>query len=235
MASMNIIPDKNLFIVTSALRPSIGIFDPVARLQQTLETVQSIRAKIPDSLIIITDASVEEVPEEDVAKLSRWCNGFISWSNDEQIQYFSSHGHKSVAESLLLLKTIVTLKRNPSVSKMLNSVKRIFKISGRYRLNEKFDISDYADDKLYGKYIFKKRMPSWCGRESLLVTRLWSMCPSLIDDYIAALPNIINAIRSENIDTEHAHFECLNKEHLVEFDYVYVEGQVASTGEWHYD
>jgi hypothetical protein len=78
-------------------------------------------------------------------------------------------------------------------------------------------------------------MPSWCGRDSLIVTRLWSMCPSLLDDYIATLPNIINTIANEGIDTEHAHFECLNKEHLVEFDYVYVEGQVAQTGEWHYD
>jgi hypothetical protein len=235
MAPMNIIPNKNLFIVTSALRPTIGIFDYAKRLEQTIETVQSIRSKVPDSLVVITDASVEEVPEQDVQRLSKWCNGFVSWTQDEQIQYFSRHGQKSLAESFLMMKTLVMLKRNPSVSKMLNSVKRIFKISGRYRLNEKFDINDYSADNLYGKYIFKKRMPSWCGRDSLIVTRLWSMCPSLLDDYIATLPNIINTIANEGIDTEHAHFECLNKEHLVEFDYVYVEGQVAQTGEWHYD
>ena len=232
---MSIIPNKNLFIVTSALRPTIGIFDYAKRLEQTIETLQSIRAKDPNSLVIVTDASVENVPEHDLQQLSKWCNGIIVWNQDEQIQYFSRYGHKSLAESFLMTKTLVMLKRNPSVSKMLNSVKRIFKISGRYRLNDKFDISDYDDDKLYGKYIFKKRMPSWCGRDSLLVTRLWSMCPSLLDDYTATLPNIINLISTDSIDTEHAHFECLNKEYLVEFDYVYVEGQVAQTGEWHYD
>jgi len=235
MAPMNIIPDKNLFIVTSALRPTTGVFDKQTRLEQTIETVKSIRAKISNSIVIITDASVEEVPQEDVDKLAPWTNGFISWNQDEQIKYFSQHGHQSVAESLLMMKTLIMLKRNPGVSKMLNSVKRIFKISGRYRLNEKFDINDYMSDHLYGKYIFKKRMPSWCGRESLLVTRLWSMCPSLLDEYISTLPNIINTITSQGIDFEHAHFECLNKEHLFEFDYVYVEGQVARTGEWHYD
>ena len=232
---MNIIPDKNLFIVTSALRPTIGIFDYGKRLQQTIETIQSIRMKVPNSIIVITDASAEEVPEGDITQLSNWSDGFITWTQDDQIRYHSQHGQKSIAESILMMKTLVMLKRNPGVSKMLNSVKRIFKISGRYRLNDKFDITDYADDKLYGKYIFKKRMPSWCGRESLLVTRLWSMCPSLVDEYIATLPHIINTISGQGIDTEHAHFECLNKEHLVEFDYVYVEGQVASTGEWHYD
>jgi hypothetical protein len=61
------------------------------------------------------------------------------------------------------------------------------------------------------------------------------MCPSLLEQYIETLPQIINLIATEGIDTEHAHFECLNKDYLVEFDYVYVEGQVASTGEWHYD
>ena len=232
---MNIIPDKKLFIVTSALRPTIGIFDKQTRLNQTIETVKSIRAKVPDSIIIITDASVEEVPQSDIEQISPWMNGVVSWTQDNEIRYFSQQGHKSIAESLLMMKTLIMLKRNPGVSKMLNSVKRIFKISGRYRLNEKFDITDYDHDRLYGKYIFKKRMPSWCGRESLLVTRLWSMCPSLLDEYVATLPNIINTIGSQGIDTEHAHFECLNKEHLVEFDYVYVEGQVAQTGEWHYD
>jgi hypothetical protein len=235
MAPMNIIPDKNLFIVTSALRPTIGIFDTQTRLNQTIETLQSIRQKIPESIIIITDASVEEVPQSDIDQLSPWMNGFVSWTQDDQIKHFSQQGHKSIAESLLMMKTLVMLKRNPGVSKMLNSVRRIFKISGRYRLNERFDISDYVDDNLYGKYIFKKRMPSWCGRDSLLVTRLWSMCPSLLEEYISTLPNIINRIASEGIDTEHAHFDCLNKEHLIEFDYVYVEGQVAQTGEWHYD
>lgn len=232
---MSIIPNKNLFIVTSALRPTIGIFDKQTRLHQTIDTLKSIRAKVPESIIIVTDASVEEVPKNDVDQLSPWMNGFISWNQDGEIQHFSQQGHKSIAESLLMMKTLIMLKRNPSVSKMLYSLKRIFKVSGRYRLNEKFDINDYADDKLYGKYIFKKRMPSWCGRESLLVTRLWSMCPSLFDEYISTLPNIINTVASQGIDTEHAHFECLNREHLVEFDYVYVEGQVAQTGEWHYD
>ncbi len=232
---MSIIPDKNLFIVTSALRPNIGVFDYGTRLQQTIETIQSIRMKVPNSLIVITDASVEPIPEGDLAQLSNWSDGFVTWNQDDQIRSFSQQGQKSIAESLLMLKTLVMLKRNPSISKMLNSVKRIFKISGRYRLNEKFDIDDYNDDNLYGKYVFKQRMPSWCGRDSLLVTRLWSMCPSLLDDYIATLPNIINSIATQGIDTEHAHFECLNKDYLVEFYYVYVEGQVASTGEWHYD
>lgn len=235
MASMSIIPDKNLFIVTSALRPNTGVFDYGTRLQQTIETIQSIRMKVPNSVIVITDASVNPIPEGDLAQLSNWSDGFITWNQDDQIRSFSSQGKQSIAEGILMLKTLVMLKRNPSVSKMLNSVKRIFKISGRYRLSDKFDIDDYSDDNLYGKYVFKKRMPSWCGRDSLLVTRLWSMCPSLLDDYIATLPNIINTIASQGIDFEHAHFECLNKEYLVEFYYVYVEGQVASTGEWHYD
>lgn len=235
MALMSIIPDKNLFIVTSALIPTIGVFDYETRLNQTIETVKTIKQKDPNALIVITDASVQSVPEKDLEFFHSYITGFVSWDKDDQIRSFSTQGQKSIAESLLMMKTLMMLKRNPSVSKMLYSVKRIFKVSGRYRLNENFNIEEYNKDEYYGKYIFKKRMPSWCGRESLLITRLWSMCPSLVDEYIETLPQIIQTIATQGIDTEHAHFECLNKDHLIEFENVYVEGQVASTGEWHYD
>lgn len=235
MASMSIIPDKSLFIITSAIKPNIGVFDYETRLKQTLETVMSIKRQVPDSLIIITDASIVPLTDDEIALFNQSINGFIAWSNDDQIRSFSMQGQKSIAESILMMKTLIMLRRNPQVSKMFYALKRIFKVSGRYRLTDKFDINEYNSVDYYGKYIFKTRMPSWCGRESLLITRLWSMCPSLVDEYIETLPNIIQTIATQGIDTEHAHFECINKEHLVEFEKVHLEGQVASTGEWHYD
>mgnify|MGYP003349819309 CR=1 FL=1 len=74
-------------------------------------------------------------------------------------------------------------------------------------------------------------MPSWCGRESLLITRLWSMCPSLIDEYIETLPQIIQTIATQGIDTEHAHFGSIDKNYVVEFDNLHCEGVLAGNGQ----
>jgi hypothetical protein len=49
-----IIPDKQLFIVTSALNSNIGIISREDRLKQTIEGLQSLREKCPDALILLT-------------------------------------------------------------------------------------------------------------------------------------------------------------------------------------
>ncbi len=41
-----------------------------------------------------------------------------------------------------------------------------------------------------GKFVFKKRIPTWTGdvkfgADHLLITRMWSMCPSLIESKIS--------------------------------------------------
>ena len=50
---------KTIFIVTSCLIPAIGVFSKEERLKQTLETIDSIREKSPESTIILSDVSIE--------------------------------------------------------------------------------------------------------------------------------------------------------------------------------
>ena len=51
------IPNKDLFIVTSALRTSIGVIDDDTRIKQTIEGLQSLRKAAPDAIIMWVDAS----------------------------------------------------------------------------------------------------------------------------------------------------------------------------------
>ena len=133
----------------------------------------------------------------------------------------------------MLIKTMLLLKQEPTMMKIMHSVDRIFKFSGRTDLLNSFNV--YEHDH-WGKYVFKKRIPTWLTDSrkihatDLLITRLFSLCPSLIDDYIQVLHKNISTIMQMRVDTEHAHFLNINKDLLVELDTIHCIGTVATTG-----
>ena len=234
---VSLIPNRPLFIVTSALRPSIGVFSDEERYKQTLRTLQSIREKCPNAYILFADTSVREVPALEFLTISKHVNYFMRMHEkyNEDVIALSQAGAKSHAETALLYHIMVQLKRDPNLQQAIASTSRIFKFSGRLELDEGFDFSKY--NGLFGKYVFKKRINSWMSQprptDYLLVTRLFSMCPSLIDEYLMVLQKNYHML--DYIDTEHAHFINIPKERLVEFDKVHCKGQVASNGQWEYD
>ena len=234
---VSLIPNKPLFIVTSALRPSIGVFSDKERFDQTMQTLISIRKKCPNAYIVFADASVREVPAIEFFTISKSVNYFMKMHEkyNEDVIALSQAGRKSEAETALLYHVMLKLKIDPNLQQAMQSVNRIFKISGRLELDEGFDIKEY--DGLFGKYVFKKRISSWMPdpkvTSDLFVTRLYSLCPSLIDNYMNVLRQ--NYQMLQFVDTEHAHFANIPKNYLVEFDKVHCKGQVASNGQWEYD
>jgi hypothetical protein len=232
-----IIPDKDLFIVTSALKTSIGVIDDEARLKQTIEGLQSLRGAAPDAIIMLVDASSRMIDEATMNQVSQYCDKTISFFGDEDLMALANAGLKSQAEIALLFKTLSIIKQHPELQKMMADVRRVFKLSGRTNMLEGYNPKAY--DNLYGKYVFKKRMASWLspqkqlesGCDHLFITRMYSFCISLFDDYRNTLPKIYDTTNLYSIDTEHAHFGNVNKEHLVEFENLYCEGILAGTGQ----
>jgi hypothetical protein len=229
----SIIPSRQLFIVTSALNPNMGILNREERMQQTIEGLQSLRNKCPDAIVLLADGSPEKVEEEKIRSLSHLVNFVADFSNDSDITQFASRGMKSQAENVLLLKTTMLLKQDASMMRLMQSVSRVYKFSGRTILNDGFDSSEHNH---FGKYVFKKRMPTWLSGEraetftDLLITRLFSFCPSLIDDYMIMCRRNIGVINDAGVDTEHAHFFNMKPELLVELDQIHCQGVMASTG-----
>jgi hypothetical protein len=90
-------------------------------------------------------------------------------------------------------------------------------------------INEY--DNLFGKYVFKKAIPTWMhnGPKNLFITRMFSFCPSLIDNYLGVIQK--NLPMLNQIDTEHAHWVNIPKEYLVEFDKVHCWGWLAGNGQ----
>ena len=232
-----IIPNTDLFIVTSALRTSIGVIDDETRTRQTIEGLQSLRKAAPDALVLWVDASSKQVDEATMAQVTQYCNKSISFFGDEDLMSLANAGLKSQAEVALLFKTLSIIKQHPELQKMMAGVRRVFKLSGRTNMLEGYDPKAY--DNQYGKYVFKKAMPSWLppqkqlesGCDHLYITRMYSFCISLFDNYLNTLPAIYQTINQHGVDTEHAHYGNIDKSFSVEFETLYCQGMLAGNGQ----
>lgn len=228
---MSILPDRNLFIVTSSIKPKIGFFSHEQRYLQTVDTLKNLREKLPESLIILSDVSLNPLTEKEKKNLFQYCNLHIDCYEMPAVREFSENGMKSHAENAMLYNVLMALKYDPRLQKVVNMTKRIFKYSARSTLNENFNIQEY--DELFGKYVFKKRIPTWMqnpveGGTDLLITRLFSFCPSLMDSYLEVISK--NMVVLDRVDTEHAHFINIPKKYLVEFDTLGCVGLLAGNG-----
>ena len=232
-----IIPNTDLFIVTSALKTSIGVIDDETRTRQTIEGLQSLRKAAPDALILWVDASSKQVDEATMAQVTQYCNKSISFFGDEDLMSLANAGLKSQAEVALLFKTLSIIKQHPELQKMMAGVRRVFKLSGRTNMLEGYDPKAY--DNQYGKYVFKKAMPSWLppqkqlesGCDHLYITRMYSFCISLFDNYLNTLPAIYQTINQHGVDTEHAHYGNIDKGFSAEFEKLYCQGVLAGNGQ----
>ena len=202
---MSFTPDKNLFIVTSALQANIGVVDAVERLKQTITTLENLKEKVPDAMVLLVDGSPHNIDEGIKKTISEYCQTI--WFNTHPDVYaMASSGRKSEAEIIMMFNTLLQIKQ----SKSIHEIKRIFKYSARTILEDDFDINEY--DNLFGKYVFKKSIPSWMSPERklnitdhLYITRMFSFCPSLLDNYLQTLQPILNNVITHGIDTEHSH------------------------------
>ena len=146
-------PDKNLFIVTSALEPTIGVISKEDRFQQTVAGLKNLKEKVPNAFILFSDGSPGACDDNSMKQIAKFIDGAVYWSHDDQVRELSKTGRKSEAEIALLLKTFFLLKQHPELSKLMYSVKRIFKYSARSLLQDKFNISVYDNANLFGKYL----------------------------------------------------------------------------------
>ena len=225
--------NKILIIVTSAINADMGVIKRADRFQQTIKGLMILRQHLPNAIILLADGSPHKLEVEKVKALSDFANYAADFSTDPQITELAINHRKSEAENLLMLKTLMLLKQDESMKDVLSDVGRIFKISARTDLTDGFDVEAHMVE---GKYVFKKRIPTWLSDSrkefatDLLITRMFSFCPTLMDDYMKMCEHNIALVLQTRIDTEHAHFVNINKDLLVELDEIHCTGIVAGTG-----
>jgi hypothetical protein len=239
---------KQIVLITSAVYTNYGIYDAKQRIQQTLDTVKSAKKYIPDCTIILIDNSTVAVQADDSVELNELIDQvdyYIDNSDDLDIQHFHNNitnydiGKNSM-ECVGMHKALTYMSSNPEIMEVIANSSRIFKLSGRYQLTDKFDITKFDNDVTADKYVFKRAQASWInsadtGVTTMLQTRLWSFTPSLFADTIQLFQNILQNMfatfnQGKYIDVEHSMAKFVPSAKLVELDTVGLQGNIAPNG-----
>lgn len=239
---------KNIVLLTSALYTNYGIYNPQERIKQTLETAQSAKKYIPGAVVILVDNSKVDVQNDDSPEFNELLDAvdyYIDNSDDADIQYFHNNVTnydigKNAMEAMGLHKALNYIANDAELRAEVLGSDRVFKLSGRYQVTDKFNIDNFHNADTLGKYVFKKAQPAWIapadtGVTTLLQTRLWSFSPDLLDAtlhlYQQIIENMINTYNnSKYIDNEHSMSKFIPKDKLVELDIVGLQGNIAPNG-----
>jgi hypothetical protein len=234
---------KHAFIVTSAINSKFGVFDPNKRLIQTVDTIESIRKRVPGATVILMECCGEPLKQEQIDILTSASDVFINYSTDPDVQamYDSDNWDvvKNGTEIMCFGRVLNKLKQEGYFE--TNGIDRIHKMSGRYILNDFFDTATYEDTVVQEKIVIGKKYQS---QFPIAVTqvplqymaRLWSWPLSLLDEVIGVYEDsfVFFAQRlaaGGYVDIEHVLYKFLNPNHVHEIENTGVEGQIAPTGQ----
>lgn len=235
---------RHLFLLSSAVSTEHSKFTLDERVEQTLVTIDSIRNKVPGAKIAIFESSAIKL-EDPVKQKLREVSDFIAYTGQDPIIQTIYNGTKNwdMVKSFSELVSFITgMKLLKAMTNMNSSdVDRIHKISGRYVLNEYFDLSVY--EKFPDKIIVAKKLDTqFTGNNEKFVqipfyypSMLWSwpafLYESILDFYCKSAVEL-NIRQSQNryADVEHLMYMLLPKDRIIEVDAIGIQGLLGITG-----
>lgn len=231
---------KHAFIVTSAINSKFGVFKPAERLQQTLDTINSIKSKIPDALIVVMECCGEPIKKDQEDILRANCHVFVDYSNDPDVQALYDNDNwdvvKNGTEIMCFGRALAILDKEG----ILADVDRIHKMSGRYVLNDMFDPDTYDQFDVRDKIVIGPKCKSQFPPEITTVpfqymARLWSWPKSRIAEVVQVYQDSFiffaeRLVAGGYVDIEHVLAKFLNPEVVHEIQNLGVEGQIAPNG-----
>jgi len=231
---------RHAFIVTSAINSKFGVFTPTQRLQQTIETITSIKAKVPDAIIVVMECCGEPIKKLQEDILRAHCHVFVDYSRDAEVQALYDNDNwdvvKNGTEIMCFGRALAVLAHEG----LFTNVDRIHKMSGRYILNDMFDPATYDQTDVIDKIVIGPKCTSQFPPEVTQVpfqymARLWSWPTSRVDEVVKVYSDsfIFFAERLSQggyVDIEHVLAKFLNPAVVHEIQNLGVEGQIAPNG-----
>jgi hypothetical protein len=236
---------KFLFIVTSSIVPfKVGSFhSPKERFEQTLDTIKSIRERVPNSIIWITESSPVQLPEEYSTKLIEQSDYYVEHYDDDALKQLYENLDacpekfdfgKSLLETRSLFNTFTQIKDLDFT--------RAFKISGRYTLNDEFNIVDYESRILNNHYVMQVHTMKddmfnlICGVEGQVTTGLWSFDRSLLNETIQMYQRCFDYMEkmimyTGGIDIEHSIYKWIDHSKIIRVPFLGVNRNHGPNGE----
>lgn len=232
---------KFLFLVGSAVNHfqenDLSAFKAEERFQQTLDTIQSIKDKVPNAYILIYEGSETPIKQEYKDKFIEQSDLFLECGNDPYMKVLYENLHidpnKFVfVKSMLECRCLQIVLNHMSEHNIFSDVTRVFKLSGRYTLNENFDIADYKTRFLMNKYVmkyydYKERFEdnenlyaNIYGCKGSIVTGLWSFDRFLFNDIFSVLQKSFEYMEraiqlTAGIDIEHSFYHFIDRDKIL--------------------
>jgi hypothetical protein len=179
---------KNVVMITSKIYISNtkfsytekrSIYTPKERFEQTLNTISTIKKYVPNCFIILFDNSQFTYEEKNIFNNS--VDFFINITNNEKLNYYTDTcEYKYLSDLYQQINIYYYFFKHINLSK-INS---LFKISGRYFINENFDYTIYNNDL----NIFKKNS-SVLDRDYYF-TSFFKISKTYVFEYFLKLINI---------------------------------------------
>jgi hypothetical protein len=229
-----------LFIVSSSINHFNG--DELSRnttherFLQTLETIQSIRDKVENSKICLFELSQTPIKKEYREEISDKVDLFLEYHNQEDIKtlyenFTNNPGMFKYGKSLFELRGLYLTLNIIGINNLFEDTTRVFKITGRYTLNDSFNIEEYKTKFLTNKYVikhynFKDDEPDnnvhyhVYQNKGSVVTALWSFDCSLFNEVIQNVNDSFQYLQkmllyTNGNDIEHALYKYLDKNKLI--------------------
>jgi hypothetical protein len=238
---------KFLFLVGSSLEhfaeKDYSCYNAEQRFYQTLDTIQSIRTKVPNAYICLFECSYKPISEEYRVILNEKADLFLEFYDEPGIktlyENFSIKPElitfgKSLLETRGILNCLYLMKEK----QLFTDVNRIFKLTGRYTLNEYFNVQNYESKLLENYYVAKTY--SYLNEEKqninidnpenvyaylyhaegMVVTGLWSFDRMLFNETIEALERSFIYLEkmiqyTSGTDIEHALYRFLDNKKII--------------------
>lgn len=231
---------KALFILTSALNTKFGVHSNEQRLQQTLDSIASIKKYAPDAKIAVVEMGGIPPTEEQQRAIQFHVNYYLNYSTDPAVKdIFESTENwdivKNTTEVMVFANALGALL-NQNVVQQFD---RVFKMSGRYQLTENFDPAYY--DTVPDRIVVLERKGSQFppqvtgGMTQQYMSRLWSwpanQTPTIIERYNEGFMAMAQRLADGGyFDIEHMLFKYLPAELITEVKRVGLRGLLGPNG-----
>jgi len=227
-----------VFLVSSAIHAKHGIYDTQTRLEQTIETCKSIRNKC-DAEIVVLDGGYQDITKTERDILSQYIDKFYSFADAENVQQLQQVPNHDIVKNMIEIIIFGSFFDKAVEDEWRKKYKRIFKMSGRYTLNDDFNYDKHlqAKDKVVIRGPFTSQFKSEItGGVSLqYMSRLWSfdgfLLPYVRDIYTDMFNHMTDRLNAKGyIDIEHLLFHHLDPVLIENIGKLGVEGNIAPNG-----
>jgi hypothetical protein len=229
---------KHCFVVTSAVNSKFGIYSAEERLAQTVITLQNIRFRVPDAKIIVMECAGTPLTDSQSQTLESNCDLLLDFSNDADVKAIYQSDNWDVVKNSTEIMCFGRALHMCKDDGDFDGYDRIHKMSGRYILNDDFNLDVYKQypDKIIIGPKHSSQFPfQVTGIELQYMARLWSWPASQLHTVIQVYEDSLSYIgqrvsQGGYADIEHVLYKFLPVDLVQEIPVVGVEGFIAPNG-----